>query len=200
MKMAPMADLYVARVAKDSADLECSSETIAKVSSPYVSNCANAHLPQAIAWASQEFNADVISMSFGFADEEIVEGKSPLKAAIHQAVLDRGDKVLFFAAAGNDGANQKKVMFPARHDLMIPIYGTSANGEFLDSLNPRIKLDESSIFGTLAQNLPCAGLSNEGEVSATGTSFATAIAAGLAAMILEYAQISEKKKTEDCKG
>jgi hypothetical protein len=43
--MVPIADLYVARVAKDSIDLEYSSETIAKVSSPYISNYANTHLP-----------------------------------------------------------------------------------------------------------------------------------------------------------
>ena len=87
-------------------------------------------------------------------------------------------------------------MFPARLDLVIPVYGTDSNGTFLDELNPRMKPNEAAIFGTLAKDVPCVCRSSTNEeapneVCSTGTSFATAIAAGFAAMILEYVQILE---------
>lgn len=141
--------------------------------------------------------AHIISMSFGF-DEEVnqddAENDGLVSVAIHQAVTERREEILFFAAAGNEGANLKRVMFPARHDLVIPIYGTSANGVFLEHLNPRIRPDEPAIFGTLAEDIPCWDAIREDEVLHTGTSYATAIAAGLAGMLLEYVQLLEDKK------
>ena len=135
-------------------------------------------------------------MAFGFADEEIVAGKKPLRKAIYQATTDRDERILFVAAAGNDGANSKEVMFPARHGLVIPVYGTDATGAFLEDLNPRIKRDGPAIFGTLAKDVPCSGRDDETEIFATGTSFATAIVAGFAGMLLEYAQLLALRKEE----
>ena len=135
-----------------------------------------------------------MSMSFGFTEEERVVDHNPLRRAITQATFERKDKILFFASAGNEGANTRKVMFPARHELVIPIYGTDATGGFLEALNPRIKRDGPSIFGTLAQEVPCSTPHEEGEVFVTGKSFATAIAAGIAGMLLQYVQILEQKK------
>ena len=129
-------------------------------------------------------------MSFGFTEEERVDGRYPLTSSILQATSNREGKILLFAPAGNEGANIQKVMFPARHDLVVPIYGTDARGAFLDYLNPRMKRDSPYINGTLAEGVPCSGRhSEEGEVYVTGTSFATAIAAGLAATLLEYVQL-----------
>ncbi|KAI4088846.1 MAG: hypothetical protein L6R37_008141 [Teloschistes peruensis] len=178
-----MADMFVARIAKDSRGLEHSSQSIA----------------EAIAWSSTECKADIICMSFGFNEEEIVANSKPVRQAIRQAALDRHERILLFAAAGNEGANLRHVMFPARHDLVIPIYGTDARGAFVEDLNPRIKRDGPAIFGTLAKDVPCAGLSDEAEVYASGTSFATAIAAGLAGMLLEYVQLLALKRRESDK-
>lgn len=136
-------------------------------------------------------------MCFGFADEQV---QNPLRKAIHLADVDRNEQILFFAAAGNEGANLKRVMFPARHELVIPVYGTDASGVFLEDLNPRIKPDGPAIFGTLAKDAPCSGQLEEGEVCVTGTSFATAIAAGLAGMILGYIQILANKTEDNNKG
>ncbi|KAI4192240.1 MAG: hypothetical protein LQ350_008680 [Teloschistes chrysophthalmus] len=120
-----------------------------------------------------------------FNEEETVAGLKPVQQAIHQAALDRRERILLFAAAGNEGANLRHIMFPARHDLEIPVYGTDARGAFVEDLNPRIKRNGPAIFGTLAKDVPCAGLSDEAEVYASRTSFATAIATGLAGMLLE---------------
>ena len=129
-------------------------------------------------------------MSFGFTEEERVDGGTPLTNSIYQAKWNRGGKILLFAAAGNEGANIQNVMFPARHEDVISIYGTNARGVFLGDLNPPMEHDSCYIYGTLAKEVPCSGHhSDEGEVHETGTSFATAIAAGLAATLLENIQL-----------
>lgn len=135
-------------------------------------------------------------MAFGFVDEEVVAGQKPLRKAIYRATTDRDERILFVAAAGNDGANSKEIMFPARHGLVIPVYGTDATGAFLEDLNPRIKRDGPAIFGTLAKDVPCSGRDDETEMFATGTSFATAIVAGFAGMLLEYAHLLALRKEE----
>ncbi|KAF5965591.1 thermostable alkaline protease [Fusarium bulbicola] len=56
MEAAPLAHVYVARVAKNTRDLEFSSDQIA----------------QAIRWAGLEAEADIISMSFGFPHDDDV--------------------------------------------------------------------------------------------------------------------------------
>lgn len=99
----------------------------------------------------------------------------PVSEAIYNAIAHQKGEALFFAAAGNDGANLGREMFPASHRNVISVYGTDANGAFLESVNPPTQQD---VYGTLAEKIPCSGLSKEGEVFETGTSFATAIAAG----------------------
>ncbi|KAF4550642.1 Hypothetical protein D9617_16g014300 [Elsinoe fawcettii] len=182
MQLAPSVDVYVARIAKHSEDLEIAHEAIAK----------------AITWASDECRVDIISMSFGFDDETYDHHGNPIRQAIYNAMSARaGDNILFFAAAGNDGANNGKMMFPAKHELVVPIYGTGPTGAFMDDLNPIARRDDPSVFGTLADKVPCSGLEDEGEVTETGTSFATAIAAGYAGMLLDYIRIMERKRQEN---
>ncbi|KAI9833799.1 MAG: hypothetical protein M1819_003534 [Sarea resinae] len=162
MKTAPTADIYVARVAKDTAGLHGAADRIA----------------DAIEWAVKEWKVDIISLSFGFPMEV-----PSISQAIRWAVYERHDAILFFAAAANYGANEKE-MFPAFHDSVISIRGTNSAGVFAD-FNPPRNLDEGVVFGTLGKDVPSAGLrSSEDEVCKSGTSVATPIAAGIAAMIL----------------
>ena len=119
-------------------------------------------------------------MSFGFAEEQ-----SCISRAIRGAVHERDDSILFLAAASNFGANDKE-MFPARHHSVISIRGTNANGDFED-FNPAKGQNEQTAFGTLGLEVPGAWLSDfDGEVYKSGCSVATAVAAGLAGMLLEY--------------
>lgn len=124
-------------------------------------------------------------MSFGFARET----GSLIASAINKALSVREAEVLFFAAAGNEGGNTEKVMFPARHRQVIPVYGTDAHGVYLNYLNPPTNGD---VFGTLAEDVPCCD-KDSGEIHVTGTSFATAILAGWAGTLLDYASLLEYK-------
>lgn len=118
-------------------------------------------------------------MSFGFANEQPC-----ISDAIRKAIYDRGGSVLLFAAASNYGANDRE-MFPARDDSVISIRGTNADGDF-ENYNPPKRDDESLVFGTLGLDVPSAWPNSDGEEYKSGTSVATAIAAGIAGILLGY--------------
>ncbi|ETS03821.1 subtilisin-like protein [Trichoderma reesei RUT C-30] len=165
LQIASMADIYVARVASSSDDLAKASDKVA----------------EAISWASKECNADIISMSFGFADDHPCITK-----AIHEALSHRNGSILFFAAASNYGANEKE-LFPARHESVISIRATNSKGQFLDLNNPPRSQHDGVVFGTLGLDVPSEPLVS-GEIQyKTGTSVATAIAASIAGALLQFA-------------
>lgn len=140
---------------------------------------------KAIDWAVTDCQADIISMSFGFHREVMVRGEPVISRAIRRAVLARTESILFFAAAANYGANEK-TMFPANHDSVIPIRGTNSKGAFKD-FNPPRDPDEAVVYGTLGEDVPSTWLHDySDEVRKSGTSVATPIAAGIAAMLLGY--------------
>ncbi|GLA16157.1 hypothetical protein AnigIFM62618_002726 [Aspergillus niger] len=163
LKCAPDADIYVARIAKRPQQLLSASEKVA----------------EAISWASEQWEADLISMSFGFAEEQPC-----ISDAIREALYKRKDSILFFAAASNYGANDRE-MFPARHESVMSIRATNSNGLFAD-FNPPKHEDEPVVFGTLGIDVPSAWPNSDGEEYRSGTSVATAIAAGIAGSLLGY--------------
>lgn len=180
MRVAPYADIYVARVARNINSLSNSSTNIA----------------EAILWAAVECQVDIISMSFGFQQEVLVNEAPVISNAILDAVHKRWGFLLFFAAAANYGNNQKE-MFPACHSLVIPMRGTDGMGVFQD-FNPPPDLRGPPVFGTLGTEVPSASLSTQtGLVYRTGTSVATPIAAGIAAMVLSCANISFADRVRD---
>lgn len=127
-------------------------------------------------------------MSFGFPEEPCVNGRTLISNAIHHAIQNRDGQVLFFAAAANDGGNQRE-MFPARHDEVFSVRATDHQGTFQD-FNPPPNFWEAPVFGTLGKEVPGAWLNTQNyEVCKTGTSIATPIAAGTAATILGYVQL-----------
>lgn len=132
-------------------------------------------------------------MSFGFPEEPFVDGERAISNAIHGAIFHRSGQVLFFAAAANDGGNQRE-MFPARHDQVFSIRATDYHGAF-QKFNPAADALETHIFGTLGKEVPGVWLStHDQEVYKTGTSIATPIAAGIAATILGYARLGISSK------
>lgn len=145
---------------------------------------------KAIKWATDECRADIISMSFGFHDEI-----TTIRDAIWDAQRLRGGKILFFAAAANSGGNQEE-MFPARHECVVSIRETNSKGFFSDT-NPPVDRDGPAVYGTLGRDVPSAWLRNvEGELVKSGSSVATAVAAGIAAMVLAYA-LTDASKSSD---
>ncbi|KAL7808609.1 subtilisin-like protein [Trichoderma gracile] len=164
LQIASVADIYVARVARSADDLAKASGKVA----------------EAISWASKECDVDIISMSFGFADDHPC-----ITRAIHEALSYRNGSILFFAAASNYGANENE-LFPARHESVFSIRATNSNGQFLD-LNPPRSQHDGVVFGTLGLDVPSEPLVS-GEIQyKTGTSVATAIAASIAGALLEFA-------------
>ncbi|KAK8099657.1 subtilisin-like protein [Apiospora kogelbergensis] len=151
MKMAPTAEIYVARIARDRDSMSKAPHAIC----------------QAIKWATEECKVDIISMSFGF-ESDINE----ISMAIREAELYKRGNILFFAAASNSGET-----------------GESCS-QRATTLNPPVDTHGPTVFGTLGSNVSSAWLSNvDGEVAKSGSSVATAIAAGIAAMMLTCADL-----------
>ncbi|KAF5985641.1 thermostable alkaline protease precursor [Fusarium coicis] len=169
MEAAPLAHVLVARVAKNTKDLEFSSDQIA----------------QAIRWAGLEAETDIISMSFGFPRDDDV-----ISAAIED--VERNRKITFLASAGNNAAYQREA-FPARHRSVISIRATDCQGTF-NASNPPI-IDQNIVaLGTFGGNLPNR-LNDEitnrfgAHICHSGSSIATAVAAGIAASTVAYAEV-----------
>lgn len=119
-------------------------------------------------------------MSFGFSEEDPLISKT-----ISEIHLQRDSRILFFAAASNSGGNRRE-MFPANHDCVIAVRETNSNGAFSDS-NPPVDPLGPAVFGTLGSNVRSAWLRNvDGELPKSGSSVATAMFTGVAAMMLNF--------------
>ncbi|KLU86582.1 hypothetical protein MAPG_05594 [Magnaporthiopsis poae ATCC 64411] len=164
MEAAPMADVYIARVAENTHTLWESKEAIVK----------------AIEWADDQ-DVDIISMSFGFADDD-----QAISTAIESVHTRRRGSVIFVASAGNSPYEREK--FPARHRCVMAIYATDGYGTFAKS-NPPLSGDPSLVFGTYGDQIPPRITAQyESDICQPGSSVATAIAAAIAAIMLAYVE------------
>ncbi|KAK3935255.1 hypothetical protein QBC46DRAFT_358388 [Diplogelasinospora grovesii] len=182
MQVAPAADIFVARVARDTPDLQNATGNIA----------------EAIEWAWKVCQANIVTMSFGFDEEIYIDDKPVVSNAILRALLETDQRILFFAAAANDGGNRGE-MFPANNLHVLSIRGTDDYG-WAQRFNPPPDYNAKTCFMTLGRNVPGASLTkseDEGaDVCKSGTSVATPIAAGIAAMLLGYARMHENDLQE----
>jgi hypothetical protein len=122
-------------------------------------------------------------MSFGMShsDKDIDE-------AIREA--DRKD-IIIFAAASNGGGNHK-LTYPAKHGRVIPTYATDGQGD-KSGFNPS-PMDKAHNFAILGEAVKSSWTTynNPGpilEKVKSGTSYAAPIAAGIAALILDFAKL-----------
>ncbi|UKZ82025.1 hypothetical protein TrVFT333_009807 [Trichoderma virens FT-333] len=154
-------ELYVARIFEsDDTDDETGPELMA----------------QAIEWSiSPDINVDIISISAGFLYH------SPrLQDAVQKA---SGANKLILAAASNWG-NLGPVAFPARHNLYtICIFSTDTHNR-ASEFNPERRPDAHN-FAILGEDFQHPGYSDQ---RVRGTSTATAAAAGLAALIIDFSR------------
>ncbi|KAK4154756.1 hypothetical protein C8A00DRAFT_32424 [Chaetomidium leptoderma] len=142
------------------------------------------NIAEAIHWAIKE-DADIISLSLGFKWEV-----KAISDALDQAINPR-DKTpgarprLVFAAAANWGYN-RSLAFPASKKGVICVHATSGNG-YDGQLSPRSdgSLKNFSI-GTLGTAIESEW--NGKPVWLRGTSYATPIAAAVAANVVEFAR------------
>ncbi|KAK3952207.1 hypothetical protein QBC32DRAFT_213198 [Pseudoneurospora amorphoporcata] len=168
---APDAELYIAKIAEK--DL-CSPSIIA----------------EAIKTAVDDWHVDIISMSFGYPTNQVA-GYEDLEAALLHA---HSKSVLMFAAASNSGANQDRA-YPARDRHVICVHSTDANGN-RSRFNPTalVRYDNIATVGEAIQSAWPAALCDmkvnpEYIQTKSGTSYATPIAVGIAAFLLQYARI-----------
>ncbi|PYH88555.1 subtilisin-like protein [Aspergillus ellipticus CBS 707.79] len=169
MKHGPAADIYVARVAHNCNDTR---------NSP-------ARMIQALAWAADE-EVDIVLFSLGFAvdDEDSEDDAWLVQGAIMSAQLKRKNQLVCFGAAGDRGASQP-ALHPARCVDVLAIYATCADRQF-QPFNPVPYKGQGQCFGVVGVDLP--GVSGGSDVRLTGTSFAAALVAGTAAVLLEIAR------------
>ena len=111
-------------------------------------------------------------MSFGFPN------RIP---AIETAIRDAN--CLMFAAAANHGLNHDRA-YPAKHDSVICIHSTDGRGQ-PSGFNPHY-IKQSDNFSIVGEAINSAWPGEDEFMRKSGTSFATPVAAGLAAFVLEY--------------
>ncbi|KAI9662763.1 MAG: hypothetical protein M1829_006158 [Trizodia sp. TS-e1964] len=163
LKVAPYADIFVARVSK-SGDLE---------NPDYIANA----ISHAISAKDDGWGVDIISMSFGFSPD--APNLGTIRAAISAAYAKR---VVMFAAARNSGGNTG-IAYPANQDEVICINSTDGYGN-KSLFNPTPRLGRN--LSILGQDIELMSGHDGETVCKSGTSFATPIAAGVAVLLLAY--------------
>ncbi|KAH8698202.1 hypothetical protein GQ44DRAFT_832238 [Phaeosphaeriaceae sp. PMI808] len=164
-KIAPNAMIYVGRVFKIKPKRD-SARVIA----------------QAIRHAVDEWEVDIIAMSFGFGEKHELLAEAIQHAASNQVVM--------FAAASNDGKNRPDgVAWPARDVNVICVHSGDGHGT-PSTFTPdpqdimRIMVLGECVTSAWPQKLQSA----HGHKLMSGTSCATPIAAGIAALVLDHAR------------
>ncbi|QYS96040.1 Peptidase_S8 domain-containing protein [Trichoderma simmonsii] len=183
---APDAQLFVARIAE--------KERIDEKETLKASVIA-----KAINYAVSTWGVDIISMSFGFRTREI-DGYHEIQEAITNA---HAKHVLLFAAASNSGGSLGRT-YPARDQNVIAIHATDTDGNRSRFSPTPLKHDIN--LATVGEAIESAwpaylpGNSNSKFLRCkSGTSFATPIAAGIAAFLLLYAKIYLPDKADALK-
>ncbi len=199
---APDAELYVAKIAEDSAPSP--PGLVAKVSilhtfykPPFFFSFQSSRIvfnlcQQAIDYAVDKWKVDIISMSFGYpTDRTRPEGFDELEGAILNAYHQN---VLMFAAASNSGANLDRA-HPARNQNVICIHSTDAQGN-RSRFSPTALIDDKNL-ATVGEAVEsawpvrfCDRETNPNSVLyKSGTSYATPIAVGIASFLIQYARL-----------
>jgi subtilisin family serine protease len=169
LRVCPNADLYIAKVASDGDKIE----KLAVI--------------QALKWAISQ-KVDIVNMSFGWKEVDVGSLAEELRNA-------RRTKTLLFAATSNYGLrNLNDVAYPAisQDPFVIGIDSANGAGAHSRNLNPpsnslnnrkwRFTAPGEGVESAYPSKLESSGLKR-----LDGTSFASPIAAGVAAMVLEFA-------------
>jgi len=163
-KVAPQAVLCVAKV----------------VASRTATELTTKHIAEAITWAVDTWNVDIITMSFGSRHES-----DDILDALDHAYQK---KKIVFAAASNEGSRNSRPAFPGRNRVVLCIHSATGWGR-PSEYNPPAFGNEDN-FSVLGEGV---ALSAGGGNRHRGTSIATPIAAGIAALILELVCQSQSR-------
>jgi hypothetical protein len=135
-----------------------------------------------------------VSLSLGWEQEPTVDNVPVISNAISSALAHRDQKVLIFAAASNMGGS-KHELFPAKHPTVFSVRGANTKGKHED-YNPSLPQYGEKVFATLGVEVPAKNLGGSTSFK-TGTSVATAIMAGLAAIVIGYINIHDENMSWD---
>jgi hypothetical protein len=129
---------------------------------------------QAIDWAI-ECKVDIISISAGFQDDN-----SNLRKAVRRA---HNADILIFAAASNWGNLETAVAYPARiKDQVFCIFSSNGANKATTDKNPEPRTNADN-FAFLGEDVD---VHASGSIPVSGTSMATALAAGFVARMLDF--------------
>lgn len=168
LRVAPHAHIYVAQISDDKG--LPNPEVVEKASCCYL----------------DEWHIHIIGMSFGF--NKFTEELGCIRGAILYA---HSKETVMFAAARNNGGLQE-IAYPASQEEVICISSTDGYGN-PSSFNPSFK--EGRNFSTVGENVPTSSL-QRGQVPTSGTSFATPIAAGIAAFSMGFMEQKREQNGE----
>ncbi|ETN39162.1 uncharacterized protein HMPREF1541_05385 [Cyphellophora europaea CBS 101466] len=166
-QVAPDADLYICRIFKDR------------------NSVSGSYVAEAIEHAVQEWHVDIISMSFALAQWDHEN-----KKVVSKKIYDKVGDAIFFAAASNAGKHSG-ITFPASHREVFSIRAADFHGrDELVSFNPLYSLEDVNLS---VLGLHVLAPHRDHETSRrSGTSVATAVAAGIAALVFEFVRQSEQ--------
>ncbi|RDW85691.1 hypothetical protein BP5796_04016 [Coleophoma crateriformis] len=172
LDIAPEAELYIAKVSAQNTVPRNKLYCIAK----------------AINWAVQRWQVDIITISLVLSDANHHIDEE-LQNALNPSFNHTSAKIVF-AAAGNKGGNAKRA-WPARRSGVIAVHTTDGYG-IAANHNPESDAGRVNI-ATLGRNIRMPWLHDADSDEwkdrfISGTSFATPIAAGIAANVLEFAR------------
>ncbi|KAM3549323.1 hypothetical protein ARSEF4850_008923 [Beauveria asiatica] len=176
LEAAPQAEIYIAKVTNSST----------------VSDDELHNVRKAINWAVQVWDADIISLSLAMR----VESRD-IDEALSHALLP-GSKIIFAAAHSNAGRHEGP-SWPGRKLGIIAIHGTDGDGQ---PLGTNASVGRQDYFATLGLDIPVReqfATTRSRCVYASGVSYATPIAAGIAANMLEILRHEASHRVSDVK-
>ncbi|RAO74151.1 uncharacterized protein BHQ10_010163 [Talaromyces amestolkiae] len=145
-------------------------------------------LAEAIRFAVEEWDADIISLSLGFPKIPSKKLADLIKEALYR------EKLIFAAVSNGGGASIDGISWPAMATNVFGIFSCNYQG-VSSPFNPCQNDDRFSRFKFLGEAVNSAWLRN-GERRLTGTSVATPIAACTAALFIEYIRANMQGKGE----
>ncbi|KAM3479704.1 hypothetical protein MY5147_001617 [Beauveria neobassiana] len=176
LEAAPQAEIYIAKVTNSST----------------VSDDELHNVRKAINWAVQVWDADIINLSLAMR----VESRD-IDEALSHALLP-GSKIIF-AAAHNNAGHHEGPSWPGRKLGIIAIHCTDGDGQ---PLSTNASVGREDYFATLGLDIPIKeqfATTKSQYVYASGVSYATPVAAGIAANMLEILRHEASHRVNDVK-
>lgn len=178
--MSPHAEIFVARITQNG---EINPNIVAEVGAPHKTFCFKYDMLmlielQAIKYAIDNWEVDIITLSFGFPE---------LQPIIDNALTHAAEKNTILLAAASNFGNRHSIAWPARSEKVICIHSLNGDGDH-SSYSPDSRPQDFGILGQAVSSYSPPHRNAGISVLRSGTSCAASIAAGVAALVLEYAQ------------